>query len=291
MLLTCTCPCPRIVPCPADAAAVGGARSLAELSDVLLAARYDVSQLSTLELLRWDYKQGVRAFPGGGDGGGGGGGGDGGGGGGGSGEMRIGIAAICEMRFGTLRFVTTFLFVALGGNFLGALTDSACDVYAGESAVMFGLLAMYWAEHLLDAQHRSRAETCVAVAMSAISFTSLIAIGKSPATSLGGFILGLTSAMLFMPHFTHEKVEAAAPYFAAALLIIFFVILPTSYYGTVGDPACLLGPEVEASLPTTSLDAGAVQPPPPPSSPLSLNGTTMPFSPPAPPFTPPLLPA
>ena len=42
------------------AAQVGGARTLAELSARLLAARYDVSTLTTLELMRWDYKEAVR---------------------------------------------------------------------------------------------------------------------------------------------------------------------------------------------------------------------------------------
>ena len=52
---------PTLLLCAAaDVAAAGGARTLAELSDVLLAARYDVSKLSTLELLRWDYKQAAR---------------------------------------------------------------------------------------------------------------------------------------------------------------------------------------------------------------------------------------
>jgi hypothetical protein len=39
---------------------VGGARTLAELSDTLLAARYDVRKFSTVELMRWDYKELVR---------------------------------------------------------------------------------------------------------------------------------------------------------------------------------------------------------------------------------------
>lgn len=63
-----------------DAARVGGASSISELSDTLLAARYDVRALSTLELMRWDYKEGVRAARIGG------------------GQMAVGIAAICETR-------------------------------------------------------------------------------------------------------------------------------------------------------------------------------------------------
>jgi hypothetical protein len=70
---------PTLFCAAADVAAVGGARTLAELSEVLLAARYDVSKLSTLELLRWDYKQAARPM------------------GGGSGQtLAVGIAAICE---------------------------------------------------------------------------------------------------------------------------------------------------------------------------------------------------
>ena len=57
-----------------EAARVGGATTIAQLSEVLLAARYDVSALTTLELLRWDYKEGERAGGGG----------------------TVGIAAICE---------------------------------------------------------------------------------------------------------------------------------------------------------------------------------------------------
>ena len=72
-----------------EAARVGGARTIAELSGTLLAARYDVRSLSTVELMRWDYKEATRPLGGGGGGGSNAGGGMGGG-------MRVGIAAICE---------------------------------------------------------------------------------------------------------------------------------------------------------------------------------------------------
>ena len=61
-------------------AQLGGAATIGELSDRLLAARYDVRALSTLELMRWDYKEAVRAptQASGGEG------------------MKVGVAAICE---------------------------------------------------------------------------------------------------------------------------------------------------------------------------------------------------
>ena len=52
---------------------MGGATTLAELSARLLQARYDVRNLSTVELMRWDYKQARRGA-----------------------RMPLGIAAICE---------------------------------------------------------------------------------------------------------------------------------------------------------------------------------------------------
>lgn len=60
-----------------EAARVGGATTIAELSDRLLEARYDVSQLTPLELLRWDYKESVRQVDP-------------------TGAMKVGVAAICE---------------------------------------------------------------------------------------------------------------------------------------------------------------------------------------------------
>ena len=55
-------------------AQVGNAKTLPELSDALLAARYDVAALTTVELMRWDYKEVVRA-----------------------GGLTLGVAAICEV--------------------------------------------------------------------------------------------------------------------------------------------------------------------------------------------------
>ena len=61
-----------------ESARVSGAATVAELSDVLLAARYDVSGLSATELLRWDYKEVRRPRVSG------------------AGDLAVGVAAICE---------------------------------------------------------------------------------------------------------------------------------------------------------------------------------------------------
>ena len=71
----------------------------------MLAARYDVSSLTSVELLRWDYKEGVR-----------------------DGVGALGIAAICE---------TTSELVARSGGVAGLQADMA---EAAEARGGLGLL-------------------------------------------------------------------------------------------------------------------------------------------------------
>jgi len=94
------------------AARVGGAASIGALCETLLAARYDVRELTTLELLRWDCKEGVRGE--------------------GDGAMRVRIAAICET-------VPELLQRSDGAAGLEAAMRNACERNGGAVGVLFAL--------------------------------------------------------------------------------------------------------------------------------------------------------
>ena len=95
---------------------------------------------------------------------------------------------------------------------------------------------------ILDDEARPTVETVATVVISALVVIVSFALGTSAVTHLGGFLIGLASTMLYLPHCVNESIEAASPYFALLILLIFFFITPIAFSATVGDPICLLGP-------------------------------------------------
>ena len=154
------------------------------------------------------------------------------------------LGVFCEKRYGTLRYAAVFILSQIGGNFMGAMADENCYVFAGAAPACFGLAAMYWLDVAVEAfekyeHHGPAPHKLFAAAFATLLEIVMAGIGKaSLMTNLGGLITGGVITILFLPKFLMEDLEAVVPWCTVLVAFIIFVILPVVYYGTVDTPVC-----------------------------------------------------
>merc|ERR1711967_141706 len=119
----------------------------------------------------------------------------------------------------------------MGGNFIGAIADEACESFVGASAACWGLISLYWGDVILEAigrtpHQRSFSSILVALTVTLLQLCVTFAMGSSAIT------------LLILPTVVIEVLEAGVPMFALVVVIILFISMPVSFYAVIGDPVC-----------------------------------------------------
>lgn len=149
-----------------------------------------------------------------------------------------------ERRYGQLRFLLLWLNAAVGSSLFGAVTEHNCNVVAGLSGSIFGVIALY----MLDIWATRAKRQVLILRVSALVF-GLCAIflgfvvtpqSFSHLTHLGGVLFGILPAFLFQTHVSeNEKVEAWLPVVAGIILSLLYIICFSVLYShTMENVTC-----------------------------------------------------
>ena len=105
-------------------------------------------------------------------------------------------------------------------------------------------VAQYWVDVAVEALEKNEHhvppafELFTAAIATILQIVMAAAVPTSHVTNLGGVITGFVITVLFLPKFLMEDLEAYTPFVAIFLAVIIFLVLPSTYYGTIGDPQC-----------------------------------------------------
>ena len=105
-------------------------------------------------------------------------------------------------------------------------------------------VAQYWVDVAVEALEKNEHhvppafELFTAAIATILQIVMAAAVPTSHVTNLGGVITGFVITVLFLPKFLMEDLEAYTPFVAIFLAVIIFLVLPGTYYGTIGDPQC-----------------------------------------------------
>lgn len=141
-----------------------------------------------------------------------------------------------EHKYGTWRIGLLCLLSGLGGNFLSAAFEDACDVVVGASGSGFGLLGLFVADMVLNFEQVSFPilRTFFLLLMLGLFIYTVLTEGNTSHVShVGGFLAGLFPSFIFLPNLQYAKWEAILPYLGAITLVFFYLVLPIYIYADV----------------------------------------------------------
>lgn len=144
-----------------------------------------------------------------------------------------------EKKYRWWRLLIVFHLGAIAGALLYGLSlhikHSGLYVMVGASAGIYSLMGLYISEFWLNRETINNKALKITISVlllvsHAYEYTQLS--GKIAVIShLGGFVFGLSPALLYIPNYRYEKWEVTLLLIATTLTIFYFVVIPVWIYG------------------------------------------------------------
>ena len=146
------------------------------------------------------------------------------------------VSGDLEHKYGTKRIIITSFGAGVGGNLFSAVAENGCGIIVGASGLIFGLVAFWVADLIVNFHFLKRTFVKTAIASLFFLFFIITVFSQSHVSNwshLGGFLSGLFLAMLFLPRLGKQRIEATLLYIGLAGTFLYFLILPLVAYKVV----------------------------------------------------------
>jgi len=143
-----------------------------------------------------------------------------------------------ERRYGWWRIFPIFFLSGLGGNFFSALLEDQCNVYAGLSGAVYGMIGTLVSDMVINFETVTQPILRIFFFLLVIGFMTYETFtteGVSNFSHIGGLIIGLFPAFLFLKNMRSHAWEAILPFLGGIVFIGVFIIFPLVLYGVIGS--------------------------------------------------------
>lgn len=140
------------------------------------------------------------------------------------------VAADLEHKYGTTRIIIISFLSGIGGNLMCAAAENGCNIVVGASGLIFGLVAFWIADLLVNFHFTQQLIVKTGAAGMFFIFFIVTAFSQTHISNwshLGGFVAGLFPSLLCLPRLGKQRLEAALTYIGVIGTILYFVILPS----------------------------------------------------------------